>query len=223
MGYANFLYNRLCRGVEQQSMHNAELKELSSETSFTTILFDLGPAKKSKDTRRILRLRERTPPLRAMPKRLIQRNHSCWTAQPSADQPREDPIPGADIVNPDDLVCFSVDCHEPTSGLATCLIKDGDRIWHPKTMNMAFVMRPKPSLDGPLFELAGRAAIYPRTDCTGGRSELDIAEENAARIWSESRQEIRPCVQEVVLKPTELLDLAFWADSIGLESSPFNG
>src|SRR6201992_4161287 len=83
MGYASFLYNRCCRGVEQQSMRNVEPKELSSETLFTTILFNLGPAKKSKDTRRILRLRERTLLLRAMPKRLIQRSHSCWTARPS--------------------------------------------------------------------------------------------------------------------------------------------
>lgn len=84
-------------------------------------------------------------------------------------------------------------------------------------------MRPKTSLEGPLFEIAGRAAIYPITDCTGSRTEIDIQEECAATFWAENRQEIGPFVQEVVLKPTELLDLAFWAGSLGPESSPSNG
>ena len=110
-------------------------------------------------------------------------------------------------------------------GLATTRIQDRDRIWQFQETNVAFLVRkltlPNEPTDEPstaeemsqISAIVGRAVLFSKADDTTF-DRLSPSTICAASTFTP---------HEIRLKPADLFDLTFWADSIGPAASPFSG
>jgi hypothetical protein len=232
LSVAYLLYQQLGLTGEDNLRQMRQPESYFRTASIEFCAVDAGEAMLAQESAVILHLRAIVPAQRAMPKWSFLKTNRLWKYEPNDSPCQVKLFPGADIVSPHDLSCFSI-IGTQYIGLATTDIQGGDRIWCFQHMNLAFVVRVlKDQTRGLRCDIIGRALVVRSTKDIIKSREYGPRLSAMREIFSESEDS---SVQEPILFSVpspdsnlisltllELFELAFWADSTGLETSPFH-
>jgi hypothetical protein len=218
----NFLLNKLGVTSEADVRNTLQYPAHDEAEPMTMTIFDRGEAQLEEESFEVLKRRKGLPALYAMSRWNLRDMKSHWEVQACLGVLPDELTREERIVSPDDLTAFRIKGAD-IFGLAATRVKNGDRIWQFQETALAFVVRSVTQLEEPGLDRESTARDKSQSCEIIGRAVLFSKAASNERDRLTQRTLSLPYQQHtIVLKGSDLFDLAFWADSEGSAASRFS-
>jgi Heterokaryon incompatibility protein (HET) len=185
--------------------------------SMMATMFDRGETILLEESQTTLFHREKIAALHPMQTWSLRKVASHWEVRSNSSYAHA--ISGLSV-SPYDLTCFKVR-ETNLFGLAATRVENGDRVWQFRETNLAFIVRVSKEDQ---IAIVGRTLLFlndaqkVEPDRLGPEIESSTQTSAPEKIVS---TKVLPEQHDILLSCADLLELAFWADSMGPAANPF--